>query len=170
MTSMTRKDLSAEPGPTDREAVFRAVADRARKLCASREYCISDIRTKIEGWGTLAEGDIEKIIGELTSEKFIDEQRYASAYAGDKLRYNKWGRIKTAYNLRMKGIPSEIITEALANIDEDEYREVALRILKSLAKTSKAADRNQLRAKILRSMQSRGFEYAISAELLKEIL
>ncbi|MDX9929725.1 MAG: regulatory protein RecX [Bacteroidales bacterium] len=136
-------------------------------MCASREQCISDIKSKIEKWGLISGNEVQKIADQLVREGFIDEQRFAGAYANDKLHYNKWGRIKIAYNLRMKRISEAIIAEAVNNLDEEEYRETALKIVVSLLKARKGEDPRSRNARILRSMQGRGFEYELTRDLLR---
>ncbi|MFO7575477.1 MAG: regulatory protein RecX [Bacteroidales bacterium] len=170
MTSTRKTGLSAEPEtPSERER-FRSALARAQQLCASRECCIHDIRTKLKSWNLVTESDEEEIISSLQKDKFIDETRYASAFARDKLRYNKWGRIKIAYNLKMKSIPYETITEALQQLDEEEYRETAEKIVLALIRTKKGNSKTAVMAKLVSSMQSKGFEFALSLELIKKHL
>lgn len=153
--------------PEKRSGIY---AEKAKALCATREYCISDITSRLESWGVTDKVAIEKIVAQLLKEKFIDEHRYATAFARDKLRYNKWGKIKIEWHLRMKGVNSDCIKESLENIDETEYKEIAEKIIVSMAKTKKGADKYTLRAKILKAMQGKGFEYAVTGEIVKRLL
>lgn len=168
MTSTPKTGLSPEPGPQGKNEAFRTALEKARRLCASREYCISDMRTRIEGWGISSTTETDEIIASLISDRFIDEQRYASAFARDKLRYNKWGRIKIAYHLKMKGIPVSLVSEVIQGLDEDEYRETASKIIAMLKRQKKGGGVHQEKARIVKSMQSRGFEIGLSLELLNE--
>lgn len=170
MTSTRKTDLSAEPGPPSDGERFQSALERARRLCASRECCIHDIRTKLRSWNLVPESQEEKIISSLQTDRFIDETRYASAFARDKLRYNKWGKIKIAYNLKMKSIPHETIAEALQQLDDEEYRETAEKLVLALIKTKKGNNKTAVIAKIVNSMQSKGFEFALSVELVKKHL
>ncbi len=97
--------------------------NRAMALCSRKEYCISDIRQKLESWG-LESDKAGDVIAVLIRENFINEERYAGAFVRDKYRYNKWGRVKIISQLRVKGIPSGIIDSAMSNIDEVEYRQM----------------------------------------------
>jgi len=81
--------------------LFETALKKAMALCAGREYCRSDIRQKLSTWSIDAT-DAEKIISKLVIEKFIDEERYCTAFVRDKFRYNKWGRVKIASALKMK--------------------------------------------------------------------
>jgi regulatory protein len=167
MTSTQKTDLSPEQGSDGNDNKIKIFTEKARAICASREYCISDIRSRLETWGVHNRDSVEEIIATLISEKFIDEQRYASAFARDRLRYNKWGKIKIEWSLRMKGVAGECITEAIAGIDEDEYRDTAERLIQALVKSKKAENRQLLKAKILKSMQAKGFEYGVTGDIVK---
>ena len=170
MTSTQKTDLSPEPGSDGNDNKIKIFTEKARSICASREYCISDIKSRLEAWGVHNRDSVEEVIATLISEKFIDEQRYASAFARDRLRYNKWGKIKIEWSLRMKGVAGECITEAVAGIDEDEYRDIAERLIQALVKSKKAENRQLLKAKILKSMQAKGFEYDVTGEIVKRYL
>lgn len=170
MTSTQKTDLSPEPGSDGNTNQIKIFTEKARALCASREYCISDIKSRLETWGVHTSDTQEAIIEILISEKFLDEQRYASAFARDRLRYNKWGKIKIEWSLKMKGVAGECITEAMAGIDDDEYREIAERLIQSLAKSKKAENKQLLKAKILKSMQAKGFEYSVTGDIVRRYI
>ena len=83
---------------TPPEALHRSAA-----LCSSSEHCIADIREKLSRWG-IGEPDARTIVERLVQERFIDEGRYAIAFAKDKFRFSGWGRIKIRYALQQKRI------------------------------------------------------------------
>lgn len=100
---------------TPPEALHRAAA-----LCSSSEHCIADIREKLSRWG-IGEPDARTIVERLVQERFIDEERYAIAFAKDKFRFSGWGRIKIRYALQQKRIGNSDIVNALSLIDEEAY-------------------------------------------------
>ncbi len=140
---------------------------RAMALCAGRELCRRDIEAKLEKWGIDASGRSE-IIGLLTRDKFIDEKRYSSSFARDKFRQNKWGRIKIAAMLRMKGIDEETIKNALSAIDEEEYRATFRKLMENRRKTLKAKSDFELRGKLMKFAASKGFESKLIYEMFGE--
>ena len=137
-------------------------------LCSSKECCCFDIRKKLESYDLSTE-DTEKIMTRLLKEKFIDESRYAKAFVNDKFKYNGWGKIKIASQLKLKHISSEDIHEALSNIDEDEYMEKISSLLTSKRKSLKYKDNYDLKVKLLRFGMSRGFESDILYKLVGEV-
>ena len=79
------------------------VLDRMRNLCSRREYCRSDIMKKVL---TALDGDraaAEKVLDVLVAEKYVDEQRYASAFARDKASLAGWGGTKIRYMFQRRG-------------------------------------------------------------------
>ena len=89
------------------------VLDRMRTLCSRREYCKSDIMKKaLKALEDDAE-KAEKVIAVLIEEKYLDELRYASAFARDKSSLAGWGETKIRYMLSAKGVPRDVISQAL---------------------------------------------------------
>ena len=109
------------------------------------------------------------IIARLLKERFIDESRYTRFFVNDKLRFNKWGRVKIGYELYKKNIPSPIREESLAAIDEGEYRSILLDLLKSKKKSTKGKDERDLFNKLLRFAAGRGFESRITLDCLSQL-
>ena len=96
--------------------------NRAAALCSRSEQAPADIRVKLLQWGLSAD-EASHVLDQLTSQGFIDEQRYAQAFVNDRFAFNGWGRVKIAHQLRLKGISSELINEAMNLLDEEKYRQ-----------------------------------------------
>ena len=144
------------------------VTDRLRNLCSRREYCSSDILKKAT---TYLEGDAdaaEKVLQTLVSEKYVSDLRYATAYAREKAMISGWGETKIRYMLSGKRIPRDIITQALAEIDEDKADSRLKKLLENKARTLKADP--QIRLKLLRFALGRGYQYDDVVIVLQDIL
>ena len=98
--------------------------------CSVSELCLSDVEGKLAKYD-LPEEEKTRILRHLVEEKYIDDRRYAEAYVRDKYRFNKWGRMKIAQGLRMKGIDKETIATAMEAIDEAEYLDFLRDLLKA---------------------------------------
>ncbi len=150
----------------ENEKLYSAT-NKAMALCANHEYCSSDIRLKLIAWGLSGE-DAEKVISALVREKFIDDSRYARAFASDKFRQNKWGKVKITSHLRTKNLGSAVIDEALEGIDEEEYLRMIRETIKEHRRFVKAKNRYDLKGKLLRFGLSRGFESHLLYDILNE--
>ena len=133
------------------------VLEKMRVLCSRREYCRSDILKKVV---SALDGDrqgAEKIVDILVDEKFIDELRYASAFVRDKSALSGWGAAKIRYMLFSRGIPREVISEALGEVDEGKARARLEKLMENRYRSLK--DDPQCRLKMLRFGLGRGYEY-----------
>ncbi len=140
----------------------------AAALCAKRECCRADFERKWHAQGVPAD-EIEAMLCRLEREGFIDESRYARAFVNDKLRYDRWGRIKIRAALAAKNISSSDIRDALATIDENEYFVALLHALTTKQKTLKADDEFSIRRKLLAFAASRGFEAHLVLEWIDRL-
>lgn len=134
------------------------IVQKAEKYCSADEHCRSSVRAKLFGWGALRT-DVDVIIEYLCENDYINEERYALVYCNSKMRSQKWGRIKMAYQLRSKQIPKEIIESTLKQIDETAYNE----ILDGLAESkwellADESDERKKRIKFFNFLASKGFE------------
>ncbi len=129
---------------------------RMAGLCAGAEQCAADIRSKILKKGFSA-AEAEKMVAYLIANKYIDDSRFARAYAVDKVRFSGWGRMKVRMGLRGKGMSDSIISQALGYIPENEYSEALQKVLMAKAKSLDLADVKD-RQKLYRHLASRGFE------------
>ena len=136
---------------------FEELLQKMATYCSVSERCISEVDEKLQKL-EVTDTDRKKIIKQLVKNDFINEQRYAQAFAKDKFRFNKWGKMKISFALKGKGIDSEQISNALALIDEGEYEEMLSSILKTKLAGLKYNSEYEKRGKLFRFAQSRGFE------------
>lgn len=142
---------------------------RMAAYCSAAERCIDDVQKKIAAAG-LDEAAAERIIARLIKEKFLDESRFCKSFVNDKLRFNKWGRIKIGYELQRRHILSDLRAEALGGIDEEAYEDTLYELLKAKKKTVKSKDRRDLYYKLLRFAAGRGFESQVAGQCLRRLL
>ncbi|MDE7376773.1 MAG: RecX family transcriptional regulator [Muribaculaceae bacterium] len=142
---------------------------RLEELCARAEHCQSEMRDKLRTWG-IPSGDAEKVIASLRQHKFVDDTRYARAYVHDKFSYQKWGRRKIAQGLMTKRISRDEISDALAEIDQEEYIETLTSLLKAKLRTDPSLlDTYEGRARLYRFALQRGFESQFISSVLKSL-
>ena len=145
---------------TEQEAYLQLAA-----LCAQAEHCEQEMRDKMRRWELDAAAQ-DRIITRLTTERYIDNERYARAFVKDKIRYNKWGRRKVQQALWQKHIDNDIQQRVLDEIDEKEYLDVLRPLLKQKRKSIKAASDYELNQKLVRFALGRGFGFDIIRQCL----
>lgn len=136
--------------------------------CSVSEQCLSDIETKLAKYD-LTDEEKTRILRHLVEEKYIDDGRYAEAYVRDKYRFNKWGRIKIAQGLRMKGIDRETIDTAMETIDEAEYFDILRGLIQSKRRSTKGKNDYEVNGKLIRFATGRGFEFSAIRQCIKNV-
>ena len=139
---------------------------RLENLCARSEHCEWELRDKLRRWN-ISPDDIEAILSGLLKLRFYDNRRFAAAYVRDKMRYNRWGRRKIVVGLMSKRIARDIIYDALSEIDDSEYRDGLISLMR--AKAARIAEGNTYdgRTKLFRSVASRGFETSLITDIIR---
>ena len=140
--------------------------NKAAAYCTLCERCVSEVAAKLTAWG-IAPAEQQKIVQRLQQEKFIDEARYCRAFVNDKVRFNRWGRIKIAAALREKKVPREFMNEAIENIDEEQYRASLAEVIALKRKELKGKDDHAAQQKIIRHAASRGYEPSLILRTIK---
>ena len=147
------------------EPDVKQVLKKLQQICSRQEKCQADILDYLIKHKVPKEIHLS-VIKSLIVEKFIDEERYARAAVQDKLKLNRWGRIKIRYYLRSKRIPEKAIQNALDLIDEDHYRRILEQELKKKALSLKKDEAETRKAKLLQFAASRGFEEELAWKVI----
>jgi regulatory protein len=142
---------------------------KAMEFCARSEKSIKDTKLHLSSIGAQAD-QMDDIIDQLLNEGFIDERRYAQAFVTDKYRFNSWGRKKISHQLSGKGIPSNLIKEALDTLDPDEYYEHLKEQLEKKSGSIKGGSYYEKKAKLTRFAAGRGYEMDLIFDAIDELL
>lgn len=126
--------------------------------CSKKECCSTDVEAKLRRW-ELSDEDVAEIMAFLVKHHFLDDARFAEAYARDKFRFNRWGKLKIAQMLRRKQMSDSIIKQALAVLPEEDTDATCLALLRQKNKSIKDEDSYKRRVKLIRFALSRGFDY-----------
>lgn len=158
----------AVDGKPKRERTPKQALNALMRQCARAERSSGDALRLMRGWG-ISEGDMQQILKQLISERYIDDRRYAAAFVRDKINLSTWGSRKIAIALSRKGIDSQIIRDTLAEYDEidDEGRLEGL-LRKKMART-KASSLFDLRAKLMRYAASQGYKFDVISSCIAKI-
>lgn len=147
---------------------YAKVLDRLQAQCVKREYCRSDIFRKAL---TAFEGDkaaAERLVDELVRDRFVDDARYAAAFAREKSRLTGWGPVKIAFALSGKGISKADAAEALREVDQEEADRRMVSVLETKYKSLKGDPQEKF--KLIKFGLTRGYEYDRIAPVVDEIL
>lgn len=142
---------------------------KTKQYCAYQERCHKEVKEKLYGFG-LTTNEVEASISALIEENYLNEERFAIAYAGGKFRMKQWGRQKIKYSLQQKQVSSYCIKKALALIDEDAYMATLQKELEARKKLLKGEKNIFIKKrKISDYLQQKGFELSLINDCLKTV-
>jgi regulatory protein len=135
------------------------------QFCAYQERNHKEVKEKLYSYG-LYKDQVEELISKLIQENFLNEERYAIAYAGGKFRAKNWGKNKIKYGLKQHQVSDYCIKKALKTIDDEEYVKTLQKLYTAKEKTLKS-EKNLFikKKKIQQYLMQKGFESSLINEL-----
>lgn len=140
---------------------------KAAAFCAYQERSTKEVKQRLSEL-EITDDEIEPILHELITQNYLNEERFARAFARGKFRVKRWGRMKIRQEMKLRGLSNDLIQKGLTEIDGDEYETVLQDLLIKKARTLKG-EPTTTKQKLVRFALSRGFESDIVWELLKAI-
>ncbi len=138
--------------------------DRLQNLCAKQECCSADMLQKALKALDYDRAAAQEVVDALVKDKYVDDARYAAAFAREKASITGWGPIKIRYALAGKGIKGETVDNALEEIDPGRADAKLRKLLENKWKALREDPQGKL--KLIKFALSRGYEYeSIKAEI-----
>lgn len=143
-------------------------ASKAASYCAHRERTAQDVLARLSGYG-LSEEEQGAVVAKLRENDFINEGRYASAFASDRFRFNRWGRNKIRHALQMKKIAESSIERAIESLPQEEYRSEARNLIRTKMERLSDLSPYERKAKVAQYLIGKGYEADMVYSLIDEI-
>jgi regulatory protein len=139
---------------------------KVANYCAYQERCHNEVLEKLSEWGIWGI-DAQEILLTLIEQNYLNEERFAIAFAGGKFRVKHWGKVKIKLELKQRDISEYCLNKALNEISDQDYlHTLNEQIDKKWAETK---DKNLLskRAKVARYVNGKGFEQDLIWNILR---
>jgi regulatory protein len=148
----------------------RKIIAKLVKFCAYQERCLIEIKTKLKTFHVSKE-EANEIIDYLEQENYLNEERFAKAFARDKFNLNEWGKIKIFFHLQQKKIKPINIERAFQEITDDLYFEKLSKLMsrKKEELQEKETDKEILKFKVWNYAKQKGFEVENIKEIWKKM-
>ncbi len=160
------KNISGNSPPSRSRAITKEQAlQKLKHYCAYQERCHRDVKEKLYSLGVWKKNH-DEIIASLIEENYLNEERFAIAFAGGKFRIKHWGRTKIKYALKQNQVSEYCIKKAIKEIDGQEY----LAVLKKLAGEKYASLKNEQYLKRKKKTMDYLLQKGYEIELVKEVL
>ncbi|WBV61581.1 regulatory protein RecX [Chryseobacterium camelliae] len=126
--------------------------------CVYQDRCHAEVEQKMKEFLLIEEAK-EEIMLYLLKENYLNEERFTRSYIRGKFYIKHWGRNKIKMNLKQKQISEKLINSCFNEIDEADYEKTLQKIYEDYSSKQKSLKEYQKKAKTIKYLMSRGFEY-----------
>ena len=141
---------------------------KLQSYCAYQDRCHKEVAQKLKEMRVISQAS-EQIIIELIEGDFLNEERFATLFAGGHFRIKQWGKSKIQYALQQKRVSPVNIKKALKSIDLDDYNTTLLYLAKKKWNSLKGERGLSRMAKTQAFLYQRGFESALIQPILQQL-
>jgi regulatory protein len=138
---------------------------KLRHYCSYQERCHNEVKTKLYQLGTNKKLN-DEIIAELIQGSYLNEERFAIAFATGKFKINHWGKRKIEYALKEKFISNYCIKKALQQIPEKEYLAILGKLANEKYKDLKGEQYLIRKRKTIDYLLGKGFEWELVSKIV----
>ena len=149
------------------------MCDYETAIAVARKYLEHTPRTRHEVEVRLRRASIDpvtiaSVMGVLERAGLVDDRAFAAAWVESRSRSKGYGRVRLESELRRKGVDSEIIGEALAQLGADCELDRALTAARSLVGTADTADPG-VRRRLAGYLHRRGYSWDTIEQVVSDI-
>lgn len=142
---------------------------KIQRYCAYQERSHKEVKTKLYDYG-LYTSQVDEILSQLITDGFLNEERFAKAYAGGKFRIKKWGRLKIKNELEFLGLTKNCIQRGLKEIEAADYSKTLKGLIMKKAAEIKEENIFKKRHKVARFVIGKGYEPEVVWEYLRDLM
>ena len=142
---------------------------KLKHYCGYQERTHQEARDKLYSFG-LYKQEVEELLARLIEEDYLNEERFALAYAGGKFKMKGWGKIKIIQALKEKRISEYCIKKAMEEIDRTHYQSTINKF--AIAKWSSLKSETNIFIKMRKTQDhllQKGFEPNLVYSVLKQL-
>jgi len=139
------------------------------RYCSYQERAHSEVEQKLYTYN-LHFNQVQEVLAWLITENYLNEERFAIAFAGGRFRLKQWGKIKIRQHLLRKKVSEYSINTALNLLDEEDYQQTLISLINRKSETTVAKSKLELRNKVGRSLITKGFEPEIVWQQIRTII
>jgi regulatory protein len=151
-----------------KELTKEQALQKLKHYCAYQERSHSEVREKLYDLG-VRKKDHDEIISQLIEENYLNEERFATAFAGGKFRMKQWGRIKIKYELKQKQVSEYSIKKALKEISQEDYLKTLTKLVEERYASLKDEQYLVRKKKTIDHLLQKGYEMELIRETLNGV-
>lgn len=142
---------------------------KIKHYCAYQERNHRETKEKLYSFG-LYKNEVEQLLSQLVEENYLNEERFAIAFAGGRFRIKQWGRVKIKYELKQKNVSEYCIKIALKAIEEKDYQKKLHQLAEAKLKILKNEKNSFIKKhKLQQYLLQKGFESSLISSIVNSI-
>ncbi|MDF0707183.1 regulatory protein RecX [Flagellimonas okinawensis] len=148
------------------------LAEATKKMenyCAYQERCHKEVVEKLREMRMIPEA-IDQILGHLIQENYLNEERFAKAFARGKFNIKKWGSNRIVRELKFRDISAFNIKSALSEIPEEAYLETLDELARKRLDQIKETNNLKRKKKLADYLLYRGWESHLVYEKVNQLI
>jgi regulatory protein len=139
---------------------------KMQRYCAFQERCHSEVRQKLIEISVYGD-TLEEIIAELIADNYLNEERFARAYARGKFRTKSWGRNRIKQELQMRRVSDYCIRKGMEEIDEEDYLATLEKVISKKLEELRGEDHFTAQQKTAQYAMRKGYESELIWRIIK---
>jgi regulatory protein len=137
--------------------------------CAYQERSHREVRQKLYDLGLYTQ-EVDETLAMLITEGYLNEERFAKAFAGGKFRIKGWGRVKIIHELEARGLTKKCIHAGMLEIPDDDYVDTLTRLLEKKSSTLSESNLFKRRDKLAKFAIAKGYESDLVWKIVNDIV
>ena len=150
--------------PADPEVRLQRAMDAAYRYLSRRDRTVVEVRRHLEG-KRVEPDEIDLAVAELQAQGYLDDARYARAYAEDRRALDGWGPDRIARRLAQAGVGPDDVEAALAGRGPQQELAAAVELLRGKLRVPPDDERGRERA--LGLLVRRGYELEMAYDAVR---
>jgi len=140
------------------------------RYCAYQERCHQEVSNKLKKMRMIPAA-IDEILAHLIQHNFLNEERFAQAFARGKFRNKQWGKGRIIRELKQRQIGKYNIDQALKELENEDYERVFDTLSrKRFNQLTSEKNKYRKRKKLADYLLYRGWEAHLVYDKVKELV
>jgi regulatory protein len=150
----------------DPESVARGICLRALTGAPKTRQQLADLLAQRD----VPEGAAEAVLDRFTEVGLIDDAAFARAWVSSRQAGRGLARRALSAELRAKGVEPEVAAEAVGEVDDDDERAAARRLVERRARAMRRLDRATATRRLMGMLARKGYSGGLAAAVVREVL
>lgn len=160
-------EFDDEAEPEDFDASYAKAKKTAMNMLAMRDHASGELRDKLLKRDFLPTA-VDELIAKLQKSRLLNDEEFAHRYVRAHRERRKLSRSALKRELNKKGLPAEIVSGAVEDVDGED--DLARQVAEKKAASTRGLDYEVRERRILGMLARRGFTSSVCLKVTREVL